>query len=161
LRERYGELILSEDEFEWLFLKAGGVVCVLHASLSEYVLIYGTEISGNGNSNRLWADISVTVLTGAMRKWNATTLRVETIAVGMRTTLYAFDAGFVENPAGTWRVEYGRGFMPAMFADIISSVDPMCLLRTLRIFGNCFLHGMTRQLNAIKTTFVRILCSEY
>jgi len=46
-----------------------GAFYLIHASITEYVLIFGTAVDTVGNSGRYWADISDTLLTGDFRQW--------------------------------------------------------------------------------------------
>ena len=47
--------ILSADKQEWLFINCGswmGSFLILHASVTEYVLLFGTAIHTSGNSGK-------------------------------------------------------------------------------------------------------------
>ena len=53
LRRRYGDHILDPVHKEWIFVNAGGwmgAMCVLHASVTEYLLFFGTAINTSGHS---------------------------------------------------------------------------------------------------------------
>ncbi len=53
LRERYPDHILPSSQTEWIFVNAGGwmgAMYLLHASLTEYVLFFGTAIDTSGHS---------------------------------------------------------------------------------------------------------------
>ena len=53
LRKKYGDHILAPSRTEWLFINAGGWMgsfYLLHASLTEYVLFFGTAIDTSGHS---------------------------------------------------------------------------------------------------------------
>jgi len=53
LEQKYPGHILSEGAREWLFMNAGGwmgSVYVLHASVTEYVLFFGTAVDTQGHS---------------------------------------------------------------------------------------------------------------
>jgi len=53
LIKKYPGHIVSESDLEWVFLNAGGFmgsICVLHASLTEYILFFGTAIDTSGHS---------------------------------------------------------------------------------------------------------------
>src|SRR6185295_18785619 len=61
-----GHIEMKQD---WILSICGGVMgimTVLHGSLSEYVLIYGTPIGTEGFSGRYRADIWDIMLTGEM-----------------------------------------------------------------------------------------------
>ncbi len=60
LRDMYPGHILPMSDMEWIFVNAGGwmgAMCVLHASLTEYVLLFGTAIDTSGHSG--WQTILV------------------------------------------------------------------------------------------------------
>jgi hypothetical protein len=51
--KRFPGHILEEKDTEWLFMNAGGWMgsfYILHASLTEYILFFGTAIDTSGNS---------------------------------------------------------------------------------------------------------------
>ena len=53
LSAKYPGHILPASDLEWLFLNAGGLmgsICVLHASLTEYVFFFGTAVDTTGHS---------------------------------------------------------------------------------------------------------------
>ena len=53
LRKKYGDRILDPSRTEWLFINAGGWMgsfYLLHASLTEYVLFFGTAVDTSGHS---------------------------------------------------------------------------------------------------------------
>jgi len=60
LSAKYPGHILPASDLEWIFMNAGGFMgsmCVLHASLTEYVLFFGTAVDTTGNSG--WASFIV------------------------------------------------------------------------------------------------------
>lgn len=53
LRKRYPGHILPDEDLQWVFVNAGGwmgSMCLLHASLTEYVLLFGTAVDTSGHS---------------------------------------------------------------------------------------------------------------
>ncbi len=53
LRKRYPGHILPDEDLQWVFVNAGGwmgSMCLLHASLTEYVLLFGTAMDTGGHS---------------------------------------------------------------------------------------------------------------
>lgn len=54
---RYPGHILPDEELQWVFVNAGGwmgSMCLLHASLTEYLLLFGTAVDTGGHSGRCW-----------------------------------------------------------------------------------------------------------
>ena len=55
LEKRYPGHILPKEHREWIFVNAGGWIgsmYVLHASLTEYLLFFGTAIDTSGHSGQ-------------------------------------------------------------------------------------------------------------
>lgn len=50
---RYPGHILPDEDLQWVFVNAGGwmgSMCLLHASLTEYLLLFGTAVDTGGHS---------------------------------------------------------------------------------------------------------------
>ncbi|XP_030113663.1 sigma non-opioid intracellular receptor 1 isoform X2 [Taeniopygia guttata] len=80
LRKKHPGHILPDEDLQWVFVNAGGwmgSMCLLHASLTEYVLLFGTAVDTGGHSGRYWADISDTIISGTFRQWKEGTTRSE------------------------------------------------------------------------------------
>ena len=55
LAKQYPGHILPEKDLQWIFMNAGGwmgSMCLLHASLTEYVLLFGTAVETEGHSGQ-------------------------------------------------------------------------------------------------------------
>ena len=53
LRNKYGGHILPKKDMQWIFVNCGGwmgSIYVLHASLTEYILFFGTAVDTSGHS---------------------------------------------------------------------------------------------------------------
>ena len=53
LRKTFPGHILDDQDLEWVFMNAGGwmgSINVLHASLTEYILFFGTAVDTSGHS---------------------------------------------------------------------------------------------------------------
>ncbi|KAF3848886.1 hypothetical protein F7725_015383, partial [Dissostichus mawsoni] len=80
LRKRYPGHILPDEDLQWIFVNAGGwmgSMCLLHASLTEYLLLFGTAVDTGGHSGRYWAEISDTIISGTFRQWKEGTTKSE------------------------------------------------------------------------------------
>lgn len=57
LSVRYPGHILPDEDLQWVFVNAGGwmgSMCLLHASLTEYLLLFGTAVDTGGHSGEGW-----------------------------------------------------------------------------------------------------------
>lgn len=55
LRKKHPGHILPDEDLQWVFVNAGGwmgSMCLLHASLTEYVLLFGTAVDTAGHSGK-------------------------------------------------------------------------------------------------------------
>lgn len=69
LRKRYPGHILDDEDLQWVFVNAGGwmgSMCLLHASLTEYVLLFGTAVDTGGHSGECQICIEVKYHHGAV-----------------------------------------------------------------------------------------------
>ena len=56
---------------QWIFVNAGGwmgSMCLLHASLTEYILLFGTAVDTSGNSGTLFI-LVLTSLNSFNTEW--------------------------------------------------------------------------------------------
>ncbi|XP_004838496.2 sigma non-opioid intracellular receptor 1 isoform X1 [Heterocephalus glaber] len=87
LRRLHPGHVLPDEELQWVFVNAGGwmgAMCLLHASLSEYVLLFGTALGSRGHSGRYWAEISDTIISGTFHQWREGTTKSEVFYPGSR-----------------------------------------------------------------------------
>lgn len=133
-----GHIESSED---WIMSLAGGatgVMTVLHCSLSEYVLIFGTPIGTEGFSGRYRIEIHDFLLSGEM--WMYTDDRC-----GERIICRPGDAALLQRgrvkgfrlAEGSWMLEYGCGpivtCLPMALSDAIVSLDGTTIWKTLSV----------------------------
>ncbi|KAK1800559.1 hypothetical protein P4O66_005779 [Electrophorus voltai] len=155
LRKRYPGHILPDEHLQWVFVNAGGwmgSMCLLHASLTEYVLLFGTAIDTSGHSGRYWAEISDTIISGTFRQWKEGTTKSETYYPGDTIVHTVGEATSVQWSAGTWMVEYGRGFIPstlgfALADTVFSTQDFITLYYTVCVY----IKGMLLEANTFLT----------
>ena len=129
---------------EWILAIYGGTTAtmtVLHASLTEYVLVYGSPIGTSGFSGRYLFDCWDFMLSGEMRTFIDDNSRVgEIYRPGDKAFLPARRAKGYSIEPGSWMLEYSRGFIPSglpfALAEVShSSPDLPTLARTLKIYG--------------------------
>ncbi|KAK1334365.1 hypothetical protein QTO34_005369 [Cnephaeus nilssonii] len=112
LRRLHPGHVLPDEDLQWVFVNAGGwmgAMCLLHASLSEYVLLFGTALGSRGHSGRYWAEISDTIISGTFHQWREGTTKSEVFYPGETVVHGPGEATAVEWGPNTWMVEYGRG----------------------------------------------------
>ncbi|XP_052083654.1 sigma non-opioid intracellular receptor 1-like [Mytilus californianus] len=142
LKKRFPGHILPEEDTEWLFMNAGGwmgSMCLLYASLTEYILFFGTAIDTSGNSGRYWANISDTILKGSFRQWKEGELESKMFKPGDTVYHEWGEVTAVQWEGGTWMVEYARGFIPstlgfALADTLFSTTDFVNLFYIMRVY---------------------------
>uniref|UniRef100_A0A8C5PFJ4 Sigma non-opioid intracellular receptor 1 n=1 Tax=Leptobrachium leishanense TaxID=445787 RepID=A0A8C5PFJ4_9ANUR len=147
LRKKYPGHILPDEDLQWVFVNAGGwmgSMCLLHASLTEYVLLFGTAMDTSGHSGRYWAEISDTILAGTFRQWKEGTTKSEIFYPGDTIVHEVGEATAVQWSAGTWMVEYGRGFIPSTLGFVLSDTffstqDFITFFYTIRVYSKTLL----------------------
>ncbi|XP_035169249.1 sigma non-opioid intracellular receptor 1-like isoform X2 [Oxyura jamaicensis] len=103
--------------------------------------------------SRYWADISDTIISGTFRQWKEGSTRSEIYYPGDTIVHQAGEATSVQWSAGTWMVEYGRGFIPSTLAfaladTLFSTQDFVTLFYTLHVYAK----GLLLEANAFIST---------
>ncbi|KAK3104742.1 hypothetical protein FSP39_009070 [Pinctada imbricata] len=150
LQRRYPGHILEESDLQWIFMNAGGwmgSICILHASVTEYILFFGTAIDTSGHSGRYWANISDTILSGSFRQWKEGELESRMFYPGDTVFHELGEVTAVQWEAGTWMVEYARGFIPstlgfALADTFFSTTDVVTLYYILRVYTKALVYEM-------------------
>jgi C-8 sterol isomerase len=138
----------------WLFnLTAGALLSikVLHASLTEYVVLFGTPIGTRAYSGRYGCDIWDYVLAGQMscfegaRPW----VRAEHGPGEVATLARGASRGYAIGDDGLWGLEYGRGqllsSLPLVLGhSLFSAADVRTVGATLGTYGAMTLRQLLR-----------------
>lgn len=126
LRERYGDHINRDPP--WLLNNAGGAMgtmCVMHFSITEYLIVFGSPIGTEGHSGRFMADDWFIILDGEQWAYGAGELERRVYRPGDIHHLPRGVARGYRIPEHCWALEYARGFIPGMLpfglADGLSS----------------------------------------
>ena len=137
LKRRYPKHI--DLNVPWLFNNAGGAmgqIKLLHCSLSEYILIFGTPSGTEGHSGRYATEVFDFMLDGEMWCFHAGEFERTIFRAGDLAYLGADRAKGYAVPSDVLMLEYARGPIPTMLpfglADtLFSTHDPRTIGGTL------------------------------
>ena len=151
LAARYPGYITREPE--WFINNAGGAMGtlrLLYASLSEYLIFFGSPIGNQGHTGRYhFVDDWFWVIEGEIWKFTEGETERHVFKPGDETHLPRGTAQAYRIVDNAWGLEYARGWIPTMLpfglADtVFSTLDYRTAFKTFRLYGKQVLGNWRR-----------------
>ena len=152
LKKKYPKYITTEKN--WMFNNAGGAMgqmTLLHGSITEYIIIFGSAIGTEGHSGRYNTEVYDFMMHGDMWCYLEGEIERTDYKPGDGAYLGKGDVKGYKLPEGAWMLEYARGpiftMLPFGLADtMLSTLDIRTFFRTIWVYGkltvkNLFLRG--------------------
>jgi C-8 sterol isomerase len=128
---------------EWLISNAGGAMysyIIFHASLTEYLILFGTPVGTQGHTGRHLAAIWDFVIHGELWYFDEDRPFQRIVhRAGDRYHLAPWQSQGLSIRDHAWVLEYGRGFIPSLvpfgMADsLFSTLDFRAVYRSLSVY---------------------------
>lgn len=126
----------------WIYSIAGGAMIqmkVYYASMTEYIMIWGTPIGSEGHSGRHFTGFWDTVIDGETWYYGEGQFEKTIYKPGDRIYVGPGQARAMNFTNGVWAVEYARGFLPlsapfGVAEEIFVCLDFLTATQTLSLY---------------------------
>ncbi|KAJ7587266.1 ERG2/sigma1 receptor-like protein [Mycena floridula] len=126
------KIALNTNSKEWVFNNAGGAMgamYVIHASITEYLIIFGTPLGTEGHTGLHTAEDYFNILVGEQWAFSPGSFEMERYPAGSVHFLPRLTSKQYKMHEGCFALEYARGWIPSMLPfgtlDMISSTLDM------------------------------------
>ncbi|KAG0650103.1 Delta-8-delta-7 sterol isomerase [Hyphodiscus hymeniophilus] len=151
LSEKFPGGYVNLDE-EWIFNNAGGAMgamWIIHASITEYLIIFGSAVGTEGHSGRHTADDYFHILKGTQLAYTPGSYEPEVYPQGSVHHLQRGTVKQYKMEEACFALEYARGWIPPMlgfgYADTFTStLDFPTLWRTTWVTGREMVGNLLR-----------------
>ena len=142
----------------WIYSIAGGAMIQMklyYASMTEYIMIWGTPIGSEGHSGRHFTGFWDTVIDGETWYYGEGQFEKTIYKPGDRIYVGPGQARAMNFTNGVWAVEYARGFLPlsmpfGVAEELLICWDPLTALQTVSLYTDLTSQAIGRKLVFLK-----------
>jgi C-8 sterol isomerase len=142
----------------WIYSIAGGAMIQMKlyfASLTEYIMIWGTPIGSEGHSGRHFTGFWDTVIDGETWYYGEGQFEKSIYKPGDRIYVGPGQARGMNFTDGVWAVEYARGLLPlsvpfGIADELLSCLDWVSATQTLSLYTDLIAQSVGRNLPLVR-----------